>query len=262
MTKPVVFVSHIEPETELAVAFTELVAGHFPDQATIFVACDSTTHPMGLRWLEEITDNLKQSVVAILLCSRVSVETPWTHFAAGAVAIRGVPMISLCHSGMTASSLPAPLNLLQAGLATRDLDLERTFDTVAKALAIKAPPLDFSGFIARVRAFEDVYTFWRQCNAAFEQLERIVPGLTRALKASRAVPAELTETQIRRSEGVCAFLTTHDVLELVQLVGSTASLTGVTYQCLFSPLTRYAAVTADIRFKPDNAPSRASGTSL
>jgi hypothetical protein len=125
MQKPLVFISHITTEKEIAVALKGLVEQAFLGMVEVFVSSDPNSIAMGGRWLDNITYGLKKCVIEIVLASPVSVTRPWINFEAGAGWVRDIPVIPLCHSGMTPSALPAPLSSLQAALATQGTHLER-----------------------------------------------------------------------------------------------------------------------------------------
>ena len=107
--------------------------------------------------------------MAIILASPESVKRPWVNFEGGAAYIRGIPVIPLCHSGMTPSKLPAPLNTLQGATASVEAELRAIFPVLAKALGGSTPPVDFANFIGVVKKFEEDS---RQIKAAPRALRR------------------------------------------------------------------------------------------
>lgn len=68
--------------------------------------------------------------------------------------------LPVCHSGVTPSGLPAPLNALNAISATRASDLEFAFESLQRTLGVSGSPLrtDFQNFAASAKRFEDLYT--------------------------------------------------------------------------------------------------------
>jgi hypothetical protein len=60
MRKPLVFISHITEEKEIAVALKDLVEATFLNMIDVFVSTDSKSIKMGRKWLDEITDALKK----------------------------------------------------------------------------------------------------------------------------------------------------------------------------------------------------------
>lgn len=154
MGKPLVFISHIAEEREIALALQDLVNGAFPDLIEAFVSSSPKSIGLGIEWLDSITSALKRCEITIILASPTSVKRPWINFEAGAVWSRNKPVIPLCHSGMTKSKLPYPLAMLQAGTITDEQNLQESFALMASTLGIAVPNLDFSQFIEKVRRCE------------------------------------------------------------------------------------------------------------
>lgn len=155
--KPLLFISHITEEKDLAIEFKKLVEDSFLGMLEVFVSSDENSISMGQKWLENITFSLKNCAVEVILCSPQSVQRPWINFEAGAGWVRDIPVIPLCHSGMKPSDLPMPLNLLQGAIATDKDGLKRIFSVLTKSLGSKSPPIDFSCFIGQVETLEKIY---------------------------------------------------------------------------------------------------------
>lgn len=113
-SKPVIFLSHITEESELAQAIKEFIVEHLEPGVDVFVSSDMISIQAGDRWLRAIDKALKQADILLVLCSRESLKRPWIHFESGAGWIKSIPVIPLCHSGVGPSQLPLPLNLQQA----------------------------------------------------------------------------------------------------------------------------------------------------
>jgi TIR domain len=160
-SKPLVFISHITEEKEIAVAFKELIESSFLGMLDVFVSSDEDSIRMGQKWLDRISNGLKTCTVEIVLCSPKSILRPWINFEAGAGWVRDIPVIPLCHSGIEPAKLPMPLNLLQAAKANEVSSLKLIFPVLAEAIGAKTPNIDFSDFVAKVDEFEVRYTFSR-----------------------------------------------------------------------------------------------------
>jgi len=93
-------VSHIHEEKEVALAFKEVVEKSFLNLIDVFVSSDGSSISMGDKWLDTITDALKNCSVEIIACSPISVQRPWIQFEGGAGWVRGIPVVPLCHSGV------------------------------------------------------------------------------------------------------------------------------------------------------------------
>ena len=161
--KPLVFISHITEEKEIAIAFKELIESNFLGMLDVFVSSDEDSIHMGQKWLDRISNGLKTCAIEIVLCSPISISRPWINFEAGAGWVRDIPVIPLCHSGIEPATLPIPLNLLQAAKANEVSSLKLIFPVLAQAIGAKTPNIDFDDFVAKVAKFEIRYTFWDAC---------------------------------------------------------------------------------------------------
>ncbi len=156
MQKPIVFISHITEEKEIASSLKKLVENTFLNMIDVFVSSDPSSIKMGKRWLDEITIALKSCAIEIVLASPKSVSRPWINFEAGSGWIREIQVIPLCHSGMKPGRLPAPLNSLQGAIATEKSDLERIFPVLAAAVGSGLPSaVNYQEFISTVLSFEN-----------------------------------------------------------------------------------------------------------
>lgn len=99
MDKPVVFISHITEEKEMAMELKKLIEESFLGMLDVFVSSDENSISSGSKWLDNITSALSSCAIELILCSPNSVKRPWINFEAGAGWVRDIPVIPLCHSG-------------------------------------------------------------------------------------------------------------------------------------------------------------------
>jgi hypothetical protein len=154
MAKTRVFISHISSETALAQAVKQRLQRDFLGLLDIFVSSDQTTIRAGSKWLEEVDKALKGADVQIVLASKDSVGRPWVNFEAGAVWLRGIPVVPLCHSGMTPEELPVPLSMLQSVSVDDPNGLRKLYDTLALRAKVDAPSIDFAAVASELKALE------------------------------------------------------------------------------------------------------------
>ncbi len=249
MSKSLVFISHITEEKEIAVAFKELIENSFLGMLEVFVSSDEDSIHMGQRWLDRISGGLKSCSVEIVLCSPKSITRPWINFEAGAGWVRDIPVIPLCHSGITPSQLPMPLNLLQAATANEIPSLKLILPVLAQAIDAKTPSIDFTEFVSKVKEFEARYTFWDACNAAFEQINNFNGSIISALKDGKSISMDLTETEINGLLKPMEFLTQNNILSLVRSGGITIGGRGMTHGCTLTPLPDLMRVVSNQHFK-------------
>src|SRR5262245_419366 len=117
MTKQA-FISHINEEAEVAAKLKAALTRDFLRMLDVFVSSDGESISAGNDWLKSIRDALQKSDLMLILCSPSSIHRPWVNFEAGAAWMRNIPLIPLCHAGLTLRDLPAPLSFRQAVLLT------------------------------------------------------------------------------------------------------------------------------------------------
>ena len=107
----------------------------------------------GDRWLEEIDAVLSDAGVMLVLCSPYSLTRPWIHFETGCAWIRRVPVIPICHSGLTKGQLAPPLSSFQA-LTLEETDFSKQLlQAVADHFGFtKIPRVSVSEMDAELRA--------------------------------------------------------------------------------------------------------------
>lgn len=108
------FISHITEESGLATCLKEWIESTLLGQCDVFVSSDSTAVPAGVKWLQEIDQALRTANVFFVICSAQSLPRPWVNFETGCAWARGIPIVPLCHSGVTRSTLPRPIGDFQA----------------------------------------------------------------------------------------------------------------------------------------------------
>lgn len=157
MGKKRVFISHISRETELAQGLKQRLEKHFLGLLDIFVSSDRKTIQAGSRWLEEVDKALKSADLQIVLCSKESVGRPWVNFEAGAVWLRGIPVIPLCHSGLRPNDLPVPLGMLEGIECSQPEGLHKLYDAIAKQLSVDVPDVDFQKITVELKGLEEKF---------------------------------------------------------------------------------------------------------
>ena len=250
MDKPIVFISHITEEKEIALKFKELIESSFLGMLEVFVSSDASNISAGARWLDNITGSLKNCSIELILCSPKSVKRPWINFEAGAGWIRNIPVIPLCHSGMEPSQLPIPLNLLQAAKISDIPSLKLIFPVLAQAIGAKTPNLDFVDFVDFVTDFERKYTFWDECNNYFEKMYKFNPKLLEALKLMNKVIIDLTETQIGLFQTwMSDFFEKNGIMQFRRTGAVKIMSNGMFHECEVIPLSKLSNIVNDKYFK-------------
>ena len=154
MPKPTAFISHINEELKVACYLKEFIDRRFLRTVDVFVSSHEDSVGLGDDWLNAVKDSLSSCGLMVVICSPISVNRPWINFEAGAGWIRAIPVVPLCHSGMSPGQLPAPLNTRQAGLLGNAADMQKLFGRLATLADIDAPKADDKEYFACVADFE------------------------------------------------------------------------------------------------------------
>lgn len=247
--KKIVFISHITEEKDLAIFVKEFIEEAFLGLIEVFISSDEHSISLGQRWLDNITDALKNCSIEIILCSPVSIKRPWINFEAGAGWIREIPVIPLCHSGIEPSQLPLPLNLLQAAKINELASLKLLLPVLAQAIGSKLPNYDFSEFISKAESFEKEYTFWDNCNKIFKDINNYNNQIIPALRSRKGVTIDLTDIDIRFFESLMPFLRKNNLLEFKRIGGVRIISSGTFYNCNIIPLPNLSNIFNDAKFK-------------
>ena len=168
MTKPTVFISHVSDEAALAGILKRHLIEDFPDLLRVFVSSDMVSIEAGQDWLLAIKDALHDACVQLVLFSNASLQRPWINFEAGAAWIRDVPVVPVCHSGLSPVDLPMPFAVLQAIVLSDASGIGRLYSLLAKRLGVLKPPATNSQLLDDVAAYENASASHRRSKTAFD----------------------------------------------------------------------------------------------
>jgi hypothetical protein len=165
------FVSHISEEGDIAALLTKTVEEDFLGLVDFFASTDIHSIGAGADWLKAVEQAINEAAAVIVLCSKASVQRPWVQFELGAAWMKHVPIIPVCHSGMTVDELPMPLSRLHGVELSTPHGLERLYQTLAGLLKLgQAPQLrDLPGWLKRIEELERRFQ-----QTAVQQFERYI----------------------------------------------------------------------------------------
>jgi len=150
-----IFISHIHEEASIAEVIKNAIEASFGEQLKVFTSGDPNDVPAGVNWLDQLQASLGSASAVLVLCSKVSRDRPWVNFETGYARIKGgIPVIPICHSGLSKSDLPIQIATFQA-LNVSDSDFVfRLINGLAVCLRLSAVPhIDE----------EAIRTIWRSC---------------------------------------------------------------------------------------------------
>jgi hypothetical protein len=140
MTKSTrLFVSHISEERDIAIELKRMLEEDFLGLVEFFVSSDYGSIKSG-KWLEAVEGAMMRAEAVIVLCSKNSVSRPWVQFEVGAAWMKGVPIIPVCHSGLTPADLPIPLKEYEGVDLAAPGGLEALYKMVASELELDRMP--------------------------------------------------------------------------------------------------------------------------
>ena len=215
MEKKLVFISHITEESELALILSKEIKKSYLGMLDTFVSSDGESLPAGGRWLDTIDTALKNSAIQISLCSPQSIKRPWINFEAGASWIRRMPVIPVCHSGLSKSKLPIPLSMLQAADIENKSDLKTLFNELTKILgANETPNIDYENIISKSNEFSYKYTYIDKIKSAIYAISSIAPSLNELLFSGniQSAPVQIKDFEYNRLAEYLEFLRENDLI--------------------------------------------------
>jgi len=108
------FLSHVAEESELAGLLKDWIESTFAGQCTVFVSSSGDDLRPGMNWLNQLDSALEVAEVLLVLCSPFSINRTWINFETGCAWNKKIPILPICHSGLSKDRLPQPLAQFQA----------------------------------------------------------------------------------------------------------------------------------------------------
>ncbi|HAV5511016.1 toll/interleukin-1 receptor domain-containing protein [Acinetobacter baumannii] len=191
--KPIVFVSHAAVDSEIATLFKSDVEKSFLGLCQLFVSSNLDSIQGGKEWMQEIKTNLSEAAVLISLISPVSITRPWIYAEFGAGWIRGIPTISVCHSGLRKDQLPVPLSHFQALDLLDEMHLEHLYGQISLAIGCHKPEKDYSKLTEKYREITETNRKKRSIKQWHANIQQWNPEFTKVFRGESVeilIPAE------------------------------------------------------------------------
>lgn len=149
-----VFISHIALEAELALVLKEQIERAFPKgKVRAFVSSSPDDIKAGQNSLRVIKRALTSSKVLLVVCSQISIYSPWIFFEAGYGWSHELPVLPICHGKQNKGKLPLPLGLFQALQISNPTFSEELIARLAKILRVtRARRIDYVGMARKLVA--------------------------------------------------------------------------------------------------------------
>ncbi|MDD5491332.1 MAG: toll/interleukin-1 receptor domain-containing protein [bacterium] len=146
-----IFISHISEEKKLALVLQDWIESVFLGQLEVFVSSNPDNIPAGNKWLDDITDALKDTKLLIILYSPLSRNRPWINFEAGCGWIKNIIIIPVCHSGLLLQQIGSPISSFQGLEISNNNFVDDFFGAISKHAGFaKQPKIDKANFLKEV----------------------------------------------------------------------------------------------------------------
>jgi hypothetical protein len=149
---------------------------------------------------------------------------------------------------MEPSTLPLPLNLLQAARLVEIASLRHTLTLLSSVLASNVPDVSLSAFVAYVSEFEQRYTFWNRVNPEFAWLRQFLPEHFDTLMSNGKISLQINETGVQKIREGCYFLVVNDLIKIVNIGGSMHTPEGLYFSYEIILTDRGKAIVGDEQF--------------
>lgn len=161
ITKPKLFISHATSDGEFASTVQRELEKVFANGIEVFCTSSPGSIPVGTDWLEVIDQKLATTQAVVAIVTPVSIERPWLWFEIGATWSKGqngeCRIYPLCAPEVDLSSLPPPLNRLQALSLGRSQDIRMLFEALIDQFGFgKISSLRTSNISKRIPKYKDV----------------------------------------------------------------------------------------------------------
>lgn len=192
--KPIIFVSHAAVDSEVVNLFKNDVENSFLGLCQLFVSSNLDSLQGGREWMQVIKEKLSDAVIFIGLLSPVALNRPWIYTEFGAGWIRGIPTISVCHSGLRKDQLPVPLSHFQALDLLDEMHLEHLYGQISTAIGCHKPQKKYATDIEKYRAITETNRRDRAVRQWFAQIQQWNPEFSNIFQGKEVevlVPAEV-----------------------------------------------------------------------
>jgi hypothetical protein len=148
------YISHTSEEALFALLLKDFIESTFLGQVEAIPSASSGNSTADKKWLQGIDGAFGSAKLLLLLCSPRSIQHGWITFEAGCAWMKGVRVVSICHSDLKKSAIPSPLSVFDEVLDVGDRNfMEELFAMLAAAAGIqRLPRLSYDTMMAELRA--------------------------------------------------------------------------------------------------------------
>ncbi|HEP1375020.1 TPA: toll/interleukin-1 receptor domain-containing protein [Streptococcus pyogenes] len=185
MEKPIIFISHITEERDVAIELKKELSKYYRGMVTFFVSSDSVSIESGSDYYETIISNLKKCHFMITLCSPQSVKREWINFEAGFGVSRGIGVTPLLYKGLEFKDITSPIQRMQGYIMSDD-----SLNIIVKSIDEKF------GFDNQYHDFNDFMTFVleKATDTEVDAMKEFVKSVTRVIGEEKIKEISINQT--------------------------------------------------------------------
>lgn len=170
--KPIIFISHINEEGEVAIKLKSDILSYYRGSVTVFVSSDFESIEGGRDYFNTIIDKLRKCILMITLCSPESVKREWINFETGFGYAREINVIPLLYRGLEFSDIHSPIQRMH-GYKISDASLNNILSIIDEKLELNNVHYDFNEFISFAANYEiDDNTY--KLNKFITEFEKVI----------------------------------------------------------------------------------------
>lgn len=141
-TKPIIFISHIHENSEIALELSKFINDKFLGIFDVFVSSDGASIRAGDNWSGKIEEALNNSDLIIAIITEESLERKWIYFETGGAFFLGKRVIPVLCKNLKKEKLGVPLGWLQAIEGWNLTDSKLLFEEISNTFDLNLPDID------------------------------------------------------------------------------------------------------------------------
>jgi uncharacterized protein YegL len=141
-TKPVIFISHVHEDAQIAHCLKQFLDEAFLGSFNIFVSSDGASIRVGDNWSSSIEQALTEADIVFALVTDKAKDRRWIHFECGGAYFARKRVVPICCRSFPISELSPPLSWLQAINGTDCDSVTQLIEAIAQTFDLHKPKCD------------------------------------------------------------------------------------------------------------------------
>lgn len=139
MPKPVIFISHIHEDAQIAHCLKQFLDESFLGFFKIFVSSDGASIRAGDNWSSSIENALTEADLVLALITEEAKNRRWIYFECGGAYFARKRVIPICCRNYRIAQLSTPLSWLQAIDGADSASVAQLIETIATTFDVRKP---------------------------------------------------------------------------------------------------------------------------